>query len=62
MDPGPRADDATRTLILSFNSDAVLAPAVQTLSGLLGLQPGNGLGTLKALPMGGGRRSSPRCS
>lgn len=51
MDPGLRADGATRTLILSFNTDAALAPAVQTLSGLLGLQVGNGLGTLKSLPM-----------
>ncbi|MFP2911385.1 S8 family serine peptidase [Pyxidicoccus sp. 3LFB2] len=51
VDPGLRADGATRTLILSFNTDAALAPAVQTLSGLLGLQLGKGLGTLKALPM-----------
>jgi serine protease AprX len=51
VDPGLRADGTTRTLILSFNSDEALAPAVQTLSGLLGLQVGNGLGTLKALPM-----------
>ncbi|WP_164011469.1 S8 family serine peptidase [Pyxidicoccus trucidator] len=51
VDPGLRADGATRTLILSFNTDEALAPAVQTLSGLLGLQSGKGLGTLKALPM-----------
>lgn len=51
VDPGLKADGVTRTLILSFNTDEALAPAVQTLSGLLGLQVGKGLGTLKALPM-----------
>jgi serine protease AprX len=51
VDPGLRADGTVRTLILSFNTDEALAPAVNTLSGLLGLQLGKGLGTLKALPM-----------
>ncbi|NMO18430.1 S8 family serine peptidase [Pyxidicoccus fallax] len=51
VDPGLRADGATRTLILSFNTEEALAPALQTLSGLLGLPLGDTLGRLTSLPM-----------
>ncbi|HZI11236.1 MAG TPA: S8 family serine peptidase [Myxococcus sp.] len=51
VDPGLRADGKVRTLILSFNTDEAVAPALQTLSSSLGLSVGNGLGALKALPM-----------
>ncbi|MCP3136616.1 S8 family serine peptidase [Pyxidicoccus xibeiensis] len=51
VDPGLRADGAMRTLILSFNTDEAVAPAVRTLTGLLGLRVGDGVGALKSLPM-----------
>lgn len=51
VDPGLKADGALRTLVLSFNDDAALAPALDTLTGSLGLQLGQGLGALRELPM-----------
>lgn len=51
VDPSLRADGGVRTLILSFNTDEAVAPALQTLTGLLGIDVGEGLGALRALPM-----------
>lgn len=51
VDPGLRADGLTRTLILSFNADDAVTPALNVLTGTLGLKLGQGLGVFKSLPM-----------
>jgi serine protease AprX len=51
VDPGLMTDGAVRTLILSFNTQEAVAPAMDLLQGTLGLSLGQNLGALKALPM-----------
>ncbi|MDY7226290.1 S8 family serine peptidase [Hyalangium rubrum] len=51
VDPGLQADGSVRTLILSFNEDAALPAALNTLTGTLGLVLGQNLGALQELPM-----------
>ncbi len=51
VDPSLQADGAVRTLILSFNEDAAIPAALNTLTGSLGLVLGENLGALQELPM-----------
>ncbi|RKG92826.1 peptidase S8 [Corallococcus sp. CA053C] len=51
VDPALHADGAVRTLILSFNTDAAVAPAMNLLTRTLRLTPGKGVGAFKSLPM-----------
>jgi serine protease AprX len=51
VDPGLLADGTVRTLILSFNEDAAIPAALNTLTQSLGLVVGQDLGTLQELPM-----------
>lgn len=51
VDPRLQADGAPRTLILSFNDEAALGPALDALTGTLGLKLGEGLGAFRSLPM-----------
>lgn len=51
VDPRLRADGTVRTLILSFNEDAAIPAALNTLTGSLGLVVGQNLGALQELPM-----------
>jgi serine protease AprX len=51
VDPRLQADGAIRTLILSFNEDAAVPAALNTLTSSLGLVLGQNLGALQELPM-----------
>jgi serine protease AprX len=51
VDPGLAADGLVKTLVLSFNTQEAVAPAVDLLSSTLGLSVGEGLGAFEALPM-----------
>jgi len=51
VDPRLQADGAVRTLILSFNEDAAIPAALNTLTRSLGLVVGQNLGALQELPM-----------
>jgi serine protease AprX len=51
VDPGLATDGLVKTLILSFNTQEAVAPAVDLLQGTLGLSLGENLGAFKALPM-----------
>ncbi len=51
VDPRLQADGSVRTLILSFNEDAALPAALDTLTGVLGLVLGQELNALQELPM-----------
>ncbi|QRN96561.1 S8 family serine peptidase [Archangium violaceum] len=51
VDPGLAADGLVKTLILSFNTQEAVAPAVDLLRSTLGLSLGDNLGAFKALPM-----------
>lgn len=51
VDPRLQADGSVRTLILSFNEDAAIPAALNTLTGSLGLVLGQNLGALQQLPM-----------
>jgi serine protease AprX len=51
VDPSLAADGLVKTLILSFNTQEAVAPAVDLLRSTLGLSLGDNLGSFKALPM-----------
>jgi serine protease AprX len=51
VDPRLSADGLVKTLILSFNTQEAVAPAVDLLQGTLGLSVGQNLGSFNALPM-----------
>ncbi len=51
VDPSLQADGSVRTLILSFNEDAAVPAALNTLTSSLGLVVGQNLGALQELPM-----------
>lgn len=51
VDPSLAADGLVKTLILSFNTQEAVAPAVNLLQSTLGLSLGENLGSFKALPM-----------
>jgi len=51
VDPSLAADGLVKTLILSFNTQEAVAPAVGLLQSTLGLSLGENLGSFKALPM-----------
>ncbi|AKI99683.1 serine protease AprX [Archangium gephyra] len=51
VDPSLAADGLVKTLILSFNTQEAVAPAVDLLQSTLGLSLGDNLGAFKALPM-----------
>jgi serine protease AprX len=51
VDPGLAANGLVKTLILSFNTQEAVAPAVGLLQSTLGLSQGADLGAFKALPM-----------
>ena len=51
VDPGLAADGLVKTLILSFNTQEAVAPAVDLLQSTLGLSLGQNLGAFKTLPM-----------
>jgi serine protease AprX len=51
VDPRLQADGTVRTLILSFNEDAAVPAALNTLTSSLGLVVGQNLGALQELPM-----------
>ena len=51
VDPSLNANGLVKTLILSFNTQEAVAPAVDLLQGTLGLAVGENLGSFKALPM-----------
>jgi serine protease AprX len=51
VDPRLQANGSVRTLILSFNDDAAIPAALNTLTGTLGLVLGQNLGALQQLPM-----------
>jgi serine protease AprX len=51
VDPSLAADGVVKTLILSFNTQEAVAPAVDLLTGTLGLSVGQNLGAFQALPM-----------
>ncbi|MFY0526479.1 S8 family serine peptidase [Archangium gephyra] len=51
VDPSLASDGLVKTLILSFNTQEAVAPAVNLLQSTLGLSLGDNLGAFKALPM-----------
>ncbi|HEX8436591.1 S8 family serine peptidase [Archangium sp.] len=51
VDPSLKSDGMVKTLILSFNTQEAVAPAVDVLKSTLGLSLGDNLGAFKALPM-----------
>jgi serine protease AprX len=51
VDPRLQANGAVRTLILTFNEDAAVPAALNTLTSSLGLTVGQNLGALQQLPM-----------
>ncbi|WNG43404.1 S8 family serine peptidase [Archangium minus] len=51
VDPSLATDGLVKTLILSFNTQEAVAPAVDLLRSTLGISLGEGLGALNALPM-----------
>lgn len=51
VDPRLSADGLVKTLILSFNTQEAVAPAVDLLQNTLGLSVGENLGAFNALPM-----------
>lgn len=51
VDPSLSANGLVKTLILSFNTQEAVAPAVDLLESTLGLSLGQNLGAFKALPM-----------
>ena len=51
VDPKLSADGLVKTLILSFNTQEAVAPALDLLQGTLGLSVGQNLGSFNALPM-----------
>jgi serine protease AprX len=51
VDPSLKTDGLVKTLILSFNTQEAVAPAVDLLKSTLGLSLGENLGAFKALPM-----------
>ena len=51
VDPSLAADGLVKTLILSFNTQEAVAPAVDLLQSTLGLSMGENLGAFKTLPM-----------
>jgi len=50
VDPRLQADGAVRTLILSFNEDAAIPTALNTLTSSLGLVVGQNLGRSRSCP------------
>jgi len=51
IDPSLTYDGSVKTLILSFNFDDAVGPAVDFISSKLGIQLGKGLGAFSELPM-----------